>query len=168
MWDSRRILKELADTDRRRKILSAFWKHADNTQKAIVTAQLARALHFREETLRKLPIEKKADLLASRVGSPEFDQYLEVALMLYHTHQQNKMMAEFLDRWQIPHNEGSIEADEYATPTSDAVRSAVADLRGTYDPRDIALYLASAGLLMDGGWRESVEPVVAELTASQA
>jgi hypothetical protein len=163
MWDARRILKDLADTDRRRKILTAFWRYADNTQKAIVTAQLARALKFREETLRKLPVEKKADLFASRIGSPEFDQYLELALMQYHTHQQTEMMAAFLDRWQIPHENGSIEADEYKTPDTEAVRSAVAELQGQYDKRDIALYLASAALLMDGGWRESVEPVIAEL-----
>ena len=168
MWDSRRILKELADTDRRRKILSAFWRYSDTTQKAIVTAQLARALHFREETLRKLPLEKKADLLGSRIGAPEFDQYLEMALMNYHTHQQNEMMAAFLDRWQIPHNNGSIEVDEYPTPDTNAVREAVNELQGRYDKRDIALYLASAGLLMGGGWRESVGPVVDELATAQA
>ena len=163
MWDSRRILKELADPDRRRRILSAFWKHGETSAKMMVTALLARALHFRDETLRKMPVEKKADLLASRIGTPEFDQYLEAALMQYHTHHANEMMAKFLDRWQIPHNEGSIEVDEYPTPTVEQVRDAARELQPEYDSRDIALYLASAGLLMGGTWRDSAWPVVDEL-----
>ena len=68
MWNARRILKELADPDRRRTILTHFWKHADAHHRAVVQAHLARAMNFREETIRKMPPEKKADLLASRIS----------------------------------------------------------------------------------------------------
>ena len=162
MWTARRILKELADPDRRRAILTAFWKHADAQHKMIVQMQLAKALHFREETIRKMPAEKKADLLASRIGVPEFDQYLEMALMQYHTSTQNEMMAAFLDRWQVPHENGSIETDDYKVPTSDQVREAVSEL-SQYDRADVKLYLATAGLLMADEWRESTWPVVDSL-----
>ena len=163
MWNARRILKELVDSERRKKILTDFWRYAEPTSKAVATAQLAKALHFRDETLRKLPLEKKADLLASRIGAPEFEEHLELALMQYHTHEANDMMAAFLDRWGVPHVNGSIEAEDYKTPTADEVRSAVRDLEGTYDKRDIALYLASAGLLMTDEWRDATWPVVDEL-----
>lgn len=163
MWTARRILKELADTDRRRAILAAFWKHAETHSKLVAQMQLAKALHFRDETIRKMPPEKKADLLGSRIGSPEFDQFLEMALMAYHTHQANKMMADFLDRWGVPHENGSIEADEYKVPDAEQVRAAVKELEGTYDKRDVALYLATAGLLMADEWRDSTWPVVDEL-----
>jgi hypothetical protein len=166
MWNARRILKELADPERRRAILSAFWKHGEPTSRLIATAQLAKALHFREETLKKMPVEKKADLLASRIGAPEFDELLEAALLQYHTHQRNEMMAAFLDRWNVPHTNGSIEGDDYTTPTADQVRDAVRELEATFDRRDIALYLASAGLLMAGAWRDATWPVVEELTSS--
>jgi len=162
MWTARRILKELADTDRRRAILTAFWKHADAQHKMIVQMQLAKALHFREETIRKMPAEKKADLLASRIGVPEFDQYLEMALMQYHTSTKNEMMAAFLDRWQVPHENGSIETDEYKVPSADQVREAVSEL-SQYDRSDVKLYLATAGLLMADEWRESTWPVVESL-----
>ena len=46
------------------------------------------------------------------------------------------------------------------------VRGAVRDLEGTYDRRDIALYLASAGLLMTNEWRDATWPVVDELQAA--
>ena len=126
--------------------------------------QLARALHFRDETVRRLPVEKKADLLGSRIGSAEFEEHLELALMQYHTHEANEMMAAFLDRWGVPHVNGSIEAEDYTVPTAEQIRDAVRELSTTYDKRDIALYLASAGLLMTEEWREATWPVVDELT----
>ncbi|HSP15737.1 MAG TPA: hypothetical protein VLV78_13410 [Thermoanaerobaculia bacterium] len=166
MWNARRILKELADADRRRTILTAFWKHGEPTSRLVAMAQLAKALHFREETLKKMPLQKKADLLASRIGAPEFDELLEAALLQYHTHHANEMMAAFLDRWSVPHSNGSIEGDDYTPPSADQVRAAVRELEGAYDRRDIAVYLASAGLLMGGAWREATWPVVEELSSS--
>jgi len=163
MWTARRILKELADADRRRAILANFWKYADTHEKLVVQMHLAKALHFREETIRKMPPEKKAELLASRIGVPEFDQFLEMALMQYHTHEQNAMMGAFLDHWGVPHQNGSIEAEEYKRPTTDQVRDAVKALEGQYDRNDIRIYLATAGLLMAEDWREGTWPVVDEM-----
>ena len=165
MWPARRIIKELVDPDQRKQILAAFWRHGEPASKIMATAQLAKVLHFREETLRKMPIEKKAELLAARAAQPEFEQYVEMGLMQHHTHEKNEMMAAFLDRWNVPHVNGAIEAEDYTTPTADQVRSAVAELEGTYDRRDIALYLAAAGLLMSEAWRDATWPVVDELTA---
>lgn len=163
MWTARRILKELADTDRRRAILASFWRHGENHSRAMAQMQLARSLHFRDETVRKMPPEKKADLLASRIGVPEFDQFLEMALMTWHTHHAKEMMGAFLDRWGVPHDNGSIEAEEYQVPNAGQVREAVEALEGQYDKRDVALYLATAGLLMADQWRAATWPVVDEL-----
>lgn len=166
MWTTRRILKELADDDRRRQIVTAFWKHADAQSKAMATVQLARALKFREDTLRKMPVEKKSDLLASRAGTAEFEQFLEVALMQYHTHEVPEMLGAFLDLWNIPHQNGSIEVDDYKIPAVGQVRDAVHQLESHFDRRDIALYLASAGLLMGEEWRAATWPVVDEIMAA--
>jgi hypothetical protein len=162
MWTARRILKELADPDRRRAILASFFKHADLQHKMIVQMQLAKSLHFREESIRKMPPEKKADLLASRIGVPEFDQYLEMALMTYHTTQKSEMLGAFLDRWGVPHENGSIESDDYKVPSADDVRAATREL-SQFDPADVKLYLATAGLLMADDWRDSTWAVVEEL-----
>jgi len=165
-WTARKILKELADGDRRRNILAEFWRHAEPQAKILATAHLAKLLHFRDETLRKMAPEKKAELLASRIGVSELDQFLEMALMQYHTHRQNELMGAFLDRWNVPHVNGSIETDDYKAPTREEVASAVRELGSQYDSRDVALYLASAGLLMGEDWREAVTPAVDELSAS--
>src|SRR2546423_64353 len=113
MYTARHILKDLADGDRRRAILTAFWRFGDESAKAIAIVQLARALHFRDETIRKMAPEKKAELLAGRAGAAEFEQTFESALMLYNTHEQRPMLAAFLDQWGVPHVNGSIESDDY-------------------------------------------------------
>ncbi|HEY0144190.1 MAG TPA: hypothetical protein VGF48_25105 [Thermoanaerobaculia bacterium] len=166
MWTARRILKELADPDRRRRILTDFWKHGEQNSRLMAQLQLAKAMNFREATMRKLPVEKKADLLASRIGVPEYDQFYEMALMAYHTHQQSAMMAAFLDDWNVPHENGSIESDEYTVPTTEQVRESVKKFEGQYDRADIVIYLASAGLLMADAWREATWPVVDEMSAA--
>jgi hypothetical protein len=164
-WDARHILRQIADADLRRDVLSSFWRHGDLQSRAMAIAQLAKALHFREETIRKMPPAKKADLLATRLTAPEFEQVLEMALMQYHTHDRNEMLGAFLDHWKVPHQNGSIEEEEYAAPNSDQVRDAVNTLT-QYPKRSAALYLASAGLLMGGDWREATWPVVDELVAT--
>jgi hypothetical protein len=166
MWTARRILKELADPERRRAILTQFWKGADAHHRTVVQMHLAKSMHFREETIRKMPPEKKADLLASRIGLPELEQFLEMALMQYHTTSKNTMMAAFLDRWNVPHENGSIEVDDYTPPNAEQVRDAVNALEAEYDPTDVRIYLATAGLLMADAWREGTWQVVDEMTAA--
>jgi hypothetical protein len=59
---------------------------------------------------------------------------------------------------------GSIEGDDYAAPSEEQVREAVKAVDG-FQPRDVAIYLASAGLLMGDDWRAATWPVVDELAA---
>lgn len=163
MWTARRILKELADADKRRQILLQFWKSGETHARVAVQVQLAKALNFREETIRKMSPEKKADLLATRVGSAELEQFFEMALMQYHTTQKRGMMSAFLDRWNVPHEDGSIESDDYTPPTADQIREAVTALEEAYAREDVMLYLATAGLLMGGEWRDAAWIVVDEM-----
>jgi hypothetical protein len=164
-WDARHILRQIADADLRRDVLSSFWRHGDAQSRAMAIVQLAKALHFREETIRKMPAPKKADLLATRLTAPEFEQLLEMALMQYHTHDKTGLLIAFLDHWHVPHENGSIETDDFKVPDADAVREAVATL-SQFPKRDVAMYLASAGLLMAGEWRDATWPVVDELVAA--
>jgi hypothetical protein len=163
MWNPKRILKDLADTARRRRILTAFWRYSEPSARLLTAAQLAKIMHFRDESIRKMPNEKKAELLASRIGLPEFDEPLAMALMHYHTNETAEMLAAFLDHWKIPHENGAIENDDYTPPTADQIREAVKTLK-QFDRRDVAIYLATAGLLMGDAWREASWPVVDEMS----
>ena len=162
-WNARRILRELVDADRRRAILADFWRFADSPTRLAAQAQLAKTLNFRELSIRKMPPDKKADLLASRLGTGDFDQFLEEALMQYHTHRANALMGTLLDHWRIPHVDGAIEGDVETAPDAAAVREAVAALPVEFDRGDVRLYLAAAGLLMGDAWREATWGVVDEM-----
>jgi hypothetical protein len=166
-WSSRRILKELADPETRRAVLADFWRFGENQAKLLAQMHLARLMHFRDETIRKMSPEKKADLLASRIGVAELDQFLDIGLLQYHTHHATRMMAAFLDQWGVPHVDGSIESDEYTTPDPTQVRAAVKALEGQFERKDMLLYLATAGALMGDDWRAATWPVVDEMVPTQ-
>lgn len=166
LWSARRIVNELATPELRRTIVIAFWRNAEPHARAAAAAHLAKAMNFRTEFLRKAPVEKKADWLIQRSSIHELHEALEMALMLHHTASRGEMMGAFLDQWGIPHENGTIGDDEYSAPDAAAVRSAVDELRGRFDLRDIVIYLATVGLLMGGPesqWREATWPVVDEL-----
>ena len=162
-WSARRILRDLCDADRRVEVLSAFWLHGDDMSRRLAVAQLAKSMRFREASMRKLPVEKKAQLLAARIGSADFEDFYEAALLAFHLSERKDLMAAFLDEWQIPHEDGAIGEDEYEPPTRERVEAALASLAERFDRRDMLLYLATAGLVMgDQGspWRAATWPVV--------
>lgn len=165
-WNARRILKELCHADRRREVLTVFWKEAEADTRNLVTAALARNLNFRLDSIKKATVERKADLLGLQLHVPQFEEPLEIALMLYHTGQARELLAAFLDSWKIPHVDGSIEVEEYPIPDAKAVARSTAALKSRFPEADIALYLATAGLLMgrdEPKWREATWPEVERL-----
>src|SRR5258708_22972191 len=98
-WNARRILKDLVDEKKRRTILTAFWRFGDAQSKMLAQAHLARSLHFRDETFRKMPPEKKADLLASRIRVTAVYQFLVMGRMQYHPNEAKPALSAFLDAW---------------------------------------------------------------------
>jgi hypothetical protein len=162
-WSARRILTELCDEPKRHDILTAFWKAGDPQSRLLATAHLAKALRFRDETIRKAPADKKAGWLYTRINAAEFTDCFEMALMVYHTTRQKKLLSAFLDAWGIPHVDGSIETDDYTIPSREQIESSVNELGSQFALPDILVYLATLGLLMGAGepqWRETAWPVV--------
>jgi hypothetical protein len=166
-WTARRILKELVDGDRRRAILADFWRFADQVTRLGAQAYLAKTLNFREVTIRKLPPERKGELLAARLASAESEPYLEAALLQHHMHHAKELMGAFLDHWGVAHEDGAIvDAEETPAPDATRVRDAVDALAARFTPGEVRLYLATAGLVMGDDWRSATWPVVDEMQAS--
>lgn len=165
-WSARQIIGELTTPELRQEIAATFWRSAEPQPKAAAAAHLAKAMNFRPEFFRKATVDKKAEWLLRRAALPELHEALEMALMLHHTAHRGEMMGAFLDEWGISHANGTIEEEEYGTPTPEQVRAAVDKLQSRWPLRDILIYLATAGLLMgtsEQGWRESTWAVVDEL-----
>jgi hypothetical protein len=162
-WSARRIARELADAERRRALLVAFWRHADAGSRLAAQAFLAKAFNVRPATLGKMPPERKAELLAARLGAVDCEAFVEAGLLQHHLHHAKPLMAAFLDHWGIAHDDGEIKTETPQAPESAAVRDAVSALAGSFDRADVRLYLASAGLLMGEDWRAATWPVVDEM-----
>ena len=79
MWTARKIINELADTDRRQKILTSFWKFGDESARFQAEIELAEALKYRHAKIRKMPIAKKNQLLSTRLGFRDFESHFEAA-----------------------------------------------------------------------------------------
>src|ERR1035437_1089015 len=96
-WNAHRILTELCDPSLRREILISFWKGADEQSRRLTIAQLAKALRFRPETVRKANPERRADWLALQLHSAELEDSLTLSLMIFHTTERKDLLAAFLD-----------------------------------------------------------------------
>ena len=167
-WNARTILKNICDTPLRQSVLEAFWTSGNDALRMQTLAQLATSLRFRPETLRKAPTQRKAELLGSRMTAHEFEEALEIALMTYHTTEASELLAAFLDEWGIPHQQGTIESEDYPVPSGADVVNAVEKLRDRFPRRNVVLYLATAGLLMGEAlpkWREATWPLVETMAA---
>ena len=133
--------------------------------RSLALAQLAKAIHFRESSLRKLPAEKRADLLASRVGAADFEEIFEAALLGFHLQERVELMSACLDSWGIEHENGAIGEGDYTVPDDAKLRETLGPLEEQFNRADLILYLATAGLVMGetgSEWRGVTWPIVDE------
>lgn len=126
---------------------SYFRRAGDRTQRREGELAIARALRFREEAVRRLPVEKRAGYLA-RAVRPD-DSLASALLLALHVEQRAPLLATFLDHLGIPHEGGMISEDhELAAPPPEKLREAVDALYAQHDAAEVELYLSSL-LAMD-------------------
>jgi len=105
--------------------------------------EVAKALKFRPQAIRKLPLAKraaKARTILQRTGNTEL--CYEVFGTYLVTHHKD-LVTTFLDETGVEHEEGIIQ-DHDATPDESKVEAAVAKLDQEHDAADVTLYLALA------------------------
>ena len=119
----------------------------DRTQRREGEMAIARALRFREEAVRKLPVDKRAGYLA-RAVRPD-DSLASALLLALHVDQRAPLLSTFLDHLGIPHEGGMISEDhELTAPPPEKLREAVDALYAQHDAAEVELYLSSL-LAMD-------------------
>lgn len=122
-------------------------------------AEVARALKFRPQAIKKLPLEKRASH-ARRILLR--DANAELCYELFGTYLmrgKKELVTGFLDATDVPHEDGML-SDTERTPDPAKLGAAVAALDGKFEPDDVTLYLAmcveqwpALGALQ-GLWRE--------------
>ncbi|MEW6072002.1 MAG: hypothetical protein AB1726_05305 [Planctomycetota bacterium] len=105
-------------------------------------AEVAKALKFRPQAIRKLPLETRARqarrILSSR-ASPELCYEL---FGTYLVRTRKELVTGFLDATGVPHAEGMIEDAEEKRPAAEKIPGAVAALDLQFAAEDVTLYLA--------------------------
>ena len=106
--------------------------------------EVAKALKFRPQMIRKLPMPKRAKTahtILIRGGNAELCYELFGSYLMQCA---KPIVIDFLDGTGVEHEEGMVQNIDEAKPAADKVSSTVADLDSKYDSDDVTLYLSMA------------------------
>jgi len=105
-------------------------------------SNVATALKFRPHAIRKLPFiqrAKKAKNLIMSSSDAETAYELFGSFLVKH---HKKLITDFLDATDVPHEEGMIEDLRAAAPDADKLEGAVRALDEKFEPEHVTIYLA--------------------------
>jgi len=106
--------------------------------------EVAAALRFRPQAIKRLPLEQRARRARSIL---ERHANAQLAYELFGTYlltKHKELVTSFLDLTGVPHEDGIIKDVESARPQPEKVAGAVSDLDARFDPADVTLYLSLA------------------------
>ncbi len=122
-------------------------------------SEVAKALKFRPQAIRKLPMKKRAKHARRLIeGNSDADLCYEL-IGSYLVRTKRDLVTGFLDATGIEHEDGMIEDLDDAGPDPAKISGAVADLDKKFDPEDVTLYLALCteqwpeSKALDAAWR---------------
>ncbi len=122
-------------------------------------AEVARALKFRPQAIKKLPMAQRAKRARSIL---ERSSNRDLAYELFGSYLLTKtkgLVTDFLDATGVPHKDGMIDDIEGMRPSAEKLSAAIAQLDQQYDPADVTLYLSMCAeqwpqvVEMDSLWR---------------
>ena len=112
--------------ERRIDAAELFWDDEQSADQQIeAVAAIAAHMKFRTKSVLALPPSKRARYLATLPNMS--DTIAARALVNYHLARQRPMMAAFLDRVGIAHEEGLITEEKVAKPETEKLQAAAAD-----------------------------------------
>lgn len=118
--------------------------------------EVAKLLRFRPQAVRKIPLEKRAQLAKTWIESKRNAELCYELFGTYLVRTRKELVTGFLDATGVPHQDGMIEDIEAKKPDPAKLSATVAELDAKFGPEDVTLYLA----LCAEQW-----PGVPELTA---
>lgn len=118
-----------------------------SAHRQMADAAIARAIRFREVSVRGLPPLRRAEHLARSVR-PD-DRLASALLLALHLELRRPLLAAFLDALGIPHEQGAILEDhETAPPPPERLAAAAIELFSRFPEDHVEIYFASL-LAMD-------------------
>lgn len=101
----------------------------DPTVRAWMIAEVSRARHFREKTVRSWSVRELANQ-AARIGPPKREWIREV-FIAFHGRHRSQILVQYLDELRVPHENGlvSVDAEDCTIGEEQAKAAALALLR---------------------------------------
>jgi len=120
----------------------ALWQNADRDTRTVLDMALAKELKFRPQSIRKLPPERVISRL-TRLTDDLPENVLFQYLFHFHMADRRKLLAEFLDGAEVPHEDGVLDLPEgFEEPDAVKVEQAAKDLIEAHG-HDAVVYLAT-------------------------
>lgn len=147
-----RLWKNMS-AEQRQTAAEAFWleDQADiQMQHMEAIVAIARRMNFRPKSVQALALERKAKMLAQM--SDVSDSIATRALISYHFRSKRDLMGAFLDAVGISHENGMIAEETVAPPPADKLTAAIKQVRSTFAPADVDLYMRTLSSLDGDTW----------------
>ncbi len=104
--------------------------------------EVAKALKFRPQAIRKLPLAKRAKRAKSILENGANAEMCYEIFGSYLIKEHKELVTSFLDLTGVKHEEGMINSIEEDMPEGSKVADAAKELDGKHDAADVTLYLS--------------------------
>ena len=106
--------------------------------------EVAKAMKFRPQAIRKLPMVQRAKRARNIVTSGGMADLCYELFGTYLMSGHKQLVIDFLDGTDVEHEEGMLKSPDSAKPDPAKLGAVVEELDRSYDPADVTLYLAVA------------------------
>ena len=123
-------------------------------------AEVAKALHFRPQAIRNLPMAQRAKRARAILISKKNNELCYELFGSYLIKERRELVTAFLDATGVKHEAGMIEDLDHNVPTAAKLDAALADLDKKFAPEDVTLYLSMCAEQwpqvpeLDASWRK--------------
>ncbi|HED64256.1 MAG TPA: hypothetical protein ENJ09_01755 [Planctomycetes bacterium] len=104
--------------------------------------EVAKALKFRPQKIRALPMAKRARQARRIISGPKGGDLAYEFFGTYLVKTKKELVTGFLDATGVPHNDAMIEDPDASPPDPEKIPAAIEALDKDFDEEDVTLYLA--------------------------
>lgn len=106
--------------------------------------EVAKAMKFRPQAIKKLPMERRAKKARSIIEARRNAELCYELFGTYLVRTKKELVTGFLDATGVEHEDGMIQNVNTSAPKNEKIAEAVKELDTKHDPDDVTLYLAIA------------------------
>lgn len=106
--------------------------------------EVAKALKFRPQAIRRLPMEKRAKTAKAILLRGSNSELCYELFASYLIKNAKDLVTDFLDATGVEHEDGMVNSVQNDKPDPAKVANAVSELDKKYEPKDVTLYLSLA------------------------